>query len=187
VGTASLDSEEHEMTGPIRRVHYFVGQLLTAEDLQAEQDYHRRMRYLHNRLLGQGVVEGLDVTVEDEATIVVSAGLAIDRLGREIVLAEDIRLRVPAMGGPDDVIQVTVSWAEQPDAFVPSVDPCDGEAPFTRWLEQPQLTFTPGDGTAPEALVLGRVLVSAGAITAVDLSGRDAWRKRKHRRTVPIE
>lgn len=36
---------------PIKRVHFFVGQPLGAADFEAEQDYHRRMRHLHNRVL----------------------------------------------------------------------------------------------------------------------------------------
>src|SRR5713226_2023857 len=48
---------------PAERIHYFYGQLLSADDFQKEQDYWRRKSQLHNRFeLGQGVVCGLGVT-----------------------------------------------------------------------------------------------------------------------------
>jgi hypothetical protein len=41
--------------------------LLTADDLQREQDYHRDKARLHNRFLhGWGVVAGLTVSVDQE-------------------------------------------------------------------------------------------------------------------------
>ena len=46
------------------RSQFFTGQVLTADDLQREQDYHRDKARLHNRFMyGWGVVarpEGLD-------------------------------------------------------------------------------------------------------------------------------
>ena len=51
------------MTDQPRRVHFIEGMLLSAADLAAEQQYHREMRHLHNRLHGYGTVSGLEVTV----------------------------------------------------------------------------------------------------------------------------
>ena len=51
--------------GNATRVRYYAGQLLTARDFQAEQDYVRARHRIHNRwLLGAGVVSGLRVTVD---------------------------------------------------------------------------------------------------------------------------
>jgi len=51
------------MGGEVRRVHYFTGKLLTAEDLAAEQTYHVEKARRHNRTLhGAGVAQGLGVT-----------------------------------------------------------------------------------------------------------------------------
>jgi hypothetical protein len=164
-------------TDPVRRVHYFAGQRLTPDDLQAEQDYHRRMRYLHNRLLGQGVVYGLDVTAGDGATVLVSPGLAIDGLGREIVLTDDVHLPVPGTAPPDASLDVVVSWAEEAESFVPPTEDGGDEPAFTRWLERPRLTLE-ACGRSPagsESLVLARVDVTAGAIAAVDRSRRSGW------------
>src|SRR3954471_11968309 len=129
------------MTDPVRRLHYFSGQSLSPEDLQAEQDYHREMRYLHNRLLGQGVVSGLDVTAGDGSSVIVSPGLAIDGYGRELVLPEEVSLGATGMTNADEMRDVIASWDQQPDAFVAPADGCSDDVAFTRWLERPQLSL----------------------------------------------
>jgi hypothetical protein len=75
---------------PLQRVNYFSGRLLTAKDFQDEQDYDIERDRLHNRCLhGAGVVCGLEVSVDAaQNRIHVSPGLALDCLGREIVLPE---------------------------------------------------------------------------------------------------
>ena len=79
---------------PLRKINYFTGFFLRAEDLQAAEAYRDRTRWLHNLLLhGPGVVrgfrDGLAVTVNDRGNeITVGTGLAIDPLGREVLLAQ---------------------------------------------------------------------------------------------------
>ena len=79
---------------PAERPRYFDGQLLTANDLREEQDFWRRKFQQHNRFgLGQGVVCGLGVTplvTAQGSGVRVSAGLALDGWGREIVVPTDI-------------------------------------------------------------------------------------------------
>ncbi len=164
------------MIEPVRRVHFFPGQLLTADDLQAEQDYHREMRYLHNRILGYGVVHGLEVSVADGSVLVVAAGVAIDRRGREIVLAEEVRVDVAAvLLDPDTTMDLTVTWREEQDAVtVPAPDDATVR-PFTRWLERPAVTLGPPGQEPAESLVLARVIGSGGTVTAVDRSGRNVF------------
>jgi hypothetical protein len=163
------------MTDPVRRVNYFFGQLLSSQDFEAEQDYHRRMRYLHNRLLGQGIVEGFAVAAGDGSSVVVSPGVAIDRCGREVVLSEDVRLGVPAGASPEGSLQVTATWAQEPDAFV--VSTVEGDRPFSRWLERPAVALVPPDAVPADAVVLGRAVVAGGEVASVDLDGRATWRR----------
>ncbi|MEZ5333108.1 MAG: hypothetical protein R2991_13910 [Thermoanaerobaculia bacterium] len=86
--------------GPFRRLRFYAGRLLTAEDLEAEQEYHRAKRRLQNRLLfGAGVVSGLGCTVESVGRIRVEAGVAVDCLGREIVVPAPQTLDVPDARG----------------------------------------------------------------------------------------
>ena len=171
------------MTAPVRRMNYFAGQLLTPEDLQAEQDYHREMRYRHNRLLGQGVVHGLDITVTGGSTVAVSPGFAIDRCGRELVLPDevalDVQVDVDGTNDRDGSRELIATWAQEPDAFVVAIHEGTDEAAFTRWLERPRLAVVPVGDSPAESVVLGRVLLSGGEVSAVHLSGRDRWRRAK--------
>src|SRR6187551_679292 len=69
-----------------RRNHYFYGKLLDELHLRMEQDYFNDKRWLLNRLaLGRGVLCGLQVSISGKA-VCVEAGVAIDGLGREIVV-----------------------------------------------------------------------------------------------------
>ena len=87
----------------LRRVNYVTGQLLTAEDLQRDQEYFRDRLRRHNRALhGWGVVSGLDVDAvqDNDGTVVVTvaAGAALSPQGDEIVVAEQVSLALPAAG-----------------------------------------------------------------------------------------
>lgn len=77
-----------DLKTPVRN-HYFYGKLLDVFHLELEQEYFNSKRWLHNRLVtGPGVVCGLRVDLtEDEKSIVVGPGFAIDRCGREIIVA----------------------------------------------------------------------------------------------------
>ncbi len=78
------------------RNRYFVGKRLTPVSFSVEQDYHLRRRRLLNRAMhGWGVVYGLPVASEDTAgagqpggALQIGPGLALDRAGRELILAE---------------------------------------------------------------------------------------------------
>ncbi|HEY8550354.1 MAG TPA: hypothetical protein VIL35_10390 [Vicinamibacterales bacterium] len=81
-----------ELRTPVRN-RYFHGKLLDAYHFQLESDYMNAKRHLLNRLVsGYGVVCGLDVKCEpDSRHIVIEAGVAIDKWGREIVVPERTR------------------------------------------------------------------------------------------------
>ena len=75
---------------PPTRVFYSTGRMLGVEDFQAEQDYHRgRLARVLLQLLGTGTVAGMLVQTDanpdpTQLEIQVSAGMAIDRVGRII-------------------------------------------------------------------------------------------------------
>lgn len=150
------------MNDPPRRVNFFTGQLLSPDDLKVEQEYHRGMRYLHNRLHGHGVVDGLEVSV-DEDGIHVSPGLALDVRGREVVLSAARCVDPTAVPQSGVGAVLVLSWAEQPEHMV--VGP-DGVEVNTRWVEQPQLELTAPGEVSPDAVVLARLTRdSAGAVS----------------------
>lgn len=89
--------------GPTRlesptRNRYYYGKLLDAHHLDLEQRYGNLKRWLLNRLsVGTGVLCGLDVTASSDGSRVrVSAGVAVDGLGREIIVPRDSRGIDPA-------------------------------------------------------------------------------------------
>lgn len=73
---------------PVRN-RYFYGKLLDVHQLEMEQEYFNAKRQLLNRLVtGPGVVCGLRVELtSDLRGVTVRPGLAIDRCGREIIVA----------------------------------------------------------------------------------------------------
>jgi hypothetical protein len=97
----------------LKRVNFFSGQLLTAEDFQTEQNYHREKNRRHNRLLhGYGVVSGLAVSLNEENgewNVIVKPGYALDPAGNEIELCAGVTLRLPDMAS---IVLVQLRYAE---------------------------------------------------------------------------
>jgi hypothetical protein len=152
-----------------RRVNFVEGRILTAADLAAEQEYHRGMRYLHNRLHGYGTVSGLEVTVS-RGRARVGPGLAFDVLGREVVVTTPLTLRLPPhRAGRRWVRDLVLMWREIPDGPVPAPDDTHY---YTRWLEQPELMLAPRGRAAPEGLVLARLTRTSRGAVDVDASVR---------------
>ncbi|HVE88785.1 MAG TPA: hypothetical protein VNA44_03725 [Burkholderiaceae bacterium] len=121
------------------RPHFYAGRLLTAADLQDEQEYFRAKLRLHNRLLhGWGVVTGLQVS-ESAGTLTVSAGLALDCAGNELVLAEAKHIALSNVGGRQ---YVTIQYVEVPTRQQPSTN---GEAQFSTIREDVRIEITSTD------------------------------------------
>jgi hypothetical protein len=154
---------------PPRRVNFVEGQMLTAAELAAEQEYHRGMRYLHNRLHGYGTVAGLEVDVT-RGRVRVSPGVGIDVLGREIVVVDPLTLRLgPHRSARRWVRDLVIVWHEVPDRPMPGPD---GAVDFTRWVEQPELMLVARGRAAPEGLVLARLTRTNRGGVHVDTSVR---------------
>ena len=79
-----------------KRNNFFYGKLMDVDKFDLEQQYFNNKRLLINRLvIGHGVVCGLDISPGAGAgEIIVHAGVAIDGLGREIVVTEDRTVNV---------------------------------------------------------------------------------------------
>jgi hypothetical protein len=81
---------------PPTRVYYATGRMLGVEDFQAEQDYHRgRLARALLQLYGTGTVAGLLVQTDNNADgtkleIQVTAGMAVDRVGRIIEVPRNV-------------------------------------------------------------------------------------------------
>jgi hypothetical protein len=85
----------------LKRIEFFTGQRLTAQDLTDVQDANRELRWLHNRSLhGWGIGTGYAVVGETgDTAVTISPGYAIDCMGRELILTESVTMTVPAVAG----------------------------------------------------------------------------------------
>lgn len=90
--------DETILDGGIRNTHFFNGRWLTAEDLRTEQEANRKHHRQLGRAIGEGVVHGLEVTLTEAGSggrvprVMVSAGLALNRRGEALALAQDEEL-----------------------------------------------------------------------------------------------
>jgi hypothetical protein len=84
------DSERTDLNTQTR-MRYSHGLLLDKVHFDLEQQYFNNKRWLLNRrILGRGVVCGLDVQLSrDRKGVVVLPGLALDRCGREIIVPRE--------------------------------------------------------------------------------------------------
>jgi hypothetical protein len=139
-----------------KRVAYFTGQLLTAQDFKAEQEYFRaRLRRLNLAAFGAGVVTGLTVSVSDESgvpTLIVSPGLAIGPSGDEIEIIEPVSCPIAAQ---QDVAFVSLRGVERPVDPAPASTSAGVMRP-TRIEEGFVVSIEPEPD--PAAVVLARLL-----------------------------
>jgi hypothetical protein len=106
----------------LKRPNYFSGKLLTAEDLQDEQNYQRKKQRLHNRYLhGWGVASGLEVSVKG-ASIYIAPGLALDCYGNEIVVSTVTVLDLPDLEQSKKTLFVGISYQERFTDPMPVLD-----------------------------------------------------------------
>jgi hypothetical protein len=139
-----------------KRVHYFVGQLLSADDFRDEQQYHIRMRYLHNKVLhGPGIATGFGVSVSSgtaSLSVVISPGFAIDEEGHEIILNAPIELPISDKRSPQ---YVTIEHTEKETDWVISPD---GSRKVPSRIEDCSLARLVADPQQSGALTIGRVV-----------------------------
>ena len=89
------------------RNNYFLGKRLTPDTFRAEQKYLVERRHLLNRAIhGWGVVYGFPVAMQapdvcctgaELGYLEIGEGLALDRIGRELVQTEYIKLKLESV------------------------------------------------------------------------------------------
>ena len=135
---------EPVLTGGIQETNYFNGRLLTAEDLRADQQASRlRLRQLAGAI-GEGVVDGLEVSVSSSSTkarpvLRISPGVALNRKGEEVALASETEVALVRASSPA---------GEDTGLFEPCAPPAAALVNPGLYL----LTIAPAsglDGTAP--------------------------------------
>src|SRR5216684_4985875 len=105
----------------LERIQFFNGQRLFASDLQGLESFNREMRWLHNQSLHQaGVGSGFAVVgKKDDREVTVSAGYALDSIGREIVQTKTLVVPIPPVAdngaGGSVFYDLTVSYPDDAD------------------------------------------------------------------------
>lgn len=91
------------LKGGLRSTNFFNGRLLSAEALSNDQQANREGRRRLGRAIGSGIVWGLETSVPqgsppaDGAEITVSAGLALNRNGDALSLANNTSVKLTAV------------------------------------------------------------------------------------------
>ena len=103
---------------PFERNRYYAGKMLTSADFQAEQTYfNNKRRFLNTVMYGSGIVCGLGVFSLDDLSILVESGVAIDGMGREIVIDSSVVKKLSAVDGFDtlksDDVTLCLSYEEK--------------------------------------------------------------------------
>jgi hypothetical protein len=149
-----------------RRVNYFAGRLLSAEDFETEQSYWLGKHRSHSRHLhGSGVVCGLGVRPSGSGGVTVEPGLAIDGLGRQIVVPEPLQMPDPRQPTDDrgaacgervdaDRVTICLAYAERPEG---AGDP----APLVR--EGYRLEVRPGRPPTPPATSIAAAVLAGSS------------------------
>ncbi|WP_379150972.1 tail fiber domain-containing protein [Paenibacillus sp. sgz5001063] len=113
------------MPKDMKRMNYFNGLLLKEEDLTLDQNYHKRVRGLHNRYFHNwGVVTGLKVNPKELTKVEIDPGLALNRvtdpdnneeISQEILVSDTHPARVLDLSGysTSDQIYISVSYKEE--------------------------------------------------------------------------
>ncbi|MFD5391587.1 hypothetical protein ACFWMG_43065 [Streptomyces sp. NPDC127074] len=195
------------MTGPLRP-DFHEGQVLAAADLSATVEYARAGAARHARHLHEwGIVEGLGLATEprtDPLTgvrhveVSVSAGIAVDGTGREVVVTEPVVLRESdfeevngADQSTDEPYPVFLTAADREPAQLPGPVSCSGGATKTRVEESYQILFgrrgderlaaeqqppavgaSPADPPARWLVLLGYVHWADGHFSGVETTAR---------------
>jgi microcystin-dependent protein len=128
----------------VMRLRYFDNEFLDAADFGVEQEYHRSMRYWHTRHFHTWGLsyKGLEVNLAEgqetgeETKVCISPGIALDNLGREIVLTGTriLDFDQPQYKGGKSYY-ITIYWYEQQ-----GLPRQDNE--HKRWVEVPELGTT---------------------------------------------
>ncbi|GMB10786.1 MAG: hypothetical protein NkDv07_0710 [Candidatus Improbicoccus devescovinae] len=100
------------------RNNYFFGKLMSVRDFKNEQNYFKSKRHLLTKMLGGiGIISGLAVILIDNRTFSLETGLAIDYLGREIMVSEPCVRKLNVIKGYSEcknsnVIYLGISYKE---------------------------------------------------------------------------
>ncbi len=120
---------------PFERNRYYPRKRLSSADYTAEQDYfNNKRRFLNGLLYGSGVVCGLGVFSLDDLSVLVESGVAIDGMGREIVVESSDVKKLSSLTGFQELrsehVSLCLRYKEEPTHKVYSIDQSDPNQEF---------------------------------------------------------
>lgn len=120
---------------PFERNRYYPRKRLSSADYTAEQDYfNNKRRFLNGLLYGSGVVCGLGVFSLDDLSVLVESGVAIDGMGREIVVESSDVKKLSSLTGFQELrsehVSLCLRYTEEPTHKVYSIDQSDPNQEF---------------------------------------------------------
>ncbi len=155
---------------PFERNRYYAGKMLTSADFQAEQTYFNNKRRFANSLLyGSGVICGLGVFSLDDLSVLIESGVAIDGMGREVVIDSSVVKKLSAVDGFDALrtnnVSLCLRYKEDEVHTVYSVnrsDP-DREYEYNRISENYQI-FLMDSEDVPETFEMETEFLTRGVL-----------------------
>ena len=126
------------MNNMITRPNYFSGEALLTDDFKSEQAFHLSLlRYNNASLRTHGIARGLEVYWEEDSNQVkIDPGMAIDRLGREIILTQERIIKLDNIGGLDPWF-LTINYHEVYADL--TEEPGSGIKGYKRIVQEPQV------------------------------------------------
>ena len=120
---------------PFERNRYYPKKRLSSADYVAEQDYfNNKRRFLNGLMYGSGIVCGLGVFSLDDLSLLVESGVALDGMGREIVVESSDVKKLSALEGFDALktnqATLCLRYKEEPVHKVYAIDQSDPEKEF---------------------------------------------------------
>lgn len=134
------------------RNRFFNGKMMSARDMQAEQDYHAgRLETVAGQVLGEGVVCGLEPSVRPHdggLEISVSAGVVLDCCGRPVAIEDIEKQRFPESAVPESgdfslFVELDTCLSEKVTRRG-SEDACGESCEYNRVVEDYRLRIAPG-------------------------------------------
>ncbi len=165
------------MADDIKRLNYFTGQFLEAQDFLDEQSYHIDMRRrLNASLRGSGILDGgFKVDIKSQSTetapaiITVGAGFGVDNQGQELVILSKLEKEIPLNdlnSNKNKTIAVYLGYQQLETDSKTSTD----ASGITRWTERPKITLQSSADSAPADMIrLENIIVDQnGQISITD-------------------
>lgn len=113
--------------------YYYAGKLLRASDFLREQAYvNQKLQFINRSFHGYGIIEGLDVQMGGDGVLSVSAGSAIDPLGRILIVPLETKVTLKKLVGLREIpkgdfilgIRYTERVMEKESSYLEPDKPC---------------------------------------------------------------